>query len=96
MTILKPAANATLSQSRFTLSILHGNIPGAEIDISAFLLTAGGKMRGDTDMCFYGQTCVENGAVVLETASGFGARFDMDLSKIGRCHRENRDRSDHP
>ncbi|MEB4591634.1 TerD family protein [Candidatus Thiothrix sp. Deng01] len=85
MSILKPGANAKLSQLKFTLSISHAPIPGVEMDVSAFLLTAQGKVRGDGDMCFYGQTHIESGAVILDSASETGAVFSIDLSKVNQA-----------
>lgn len=84
--ILKPGANTALSKSRFTFSISHQAIPGVDMDVSAFLLTPSGKARGDGDMCFYGQPCVEAGAVTLDSAacSETGSAFSIDLSKVGQ------------
>ena len=55
MTILTPGANAPLPVGDLTVLIRHGAIPGAEIDVSAFLIGPNGKVRSDGDMCFYGQ-----------------------------------------
>lgn len=84
MTILKPGANAKLSQSKFTVSISYVPIPGVEMDVSAFLLTANGKVRNDNDMCFYGQTNIAAGAVILNNNSGSetGTAFSIDLSRL--------------
>ncbi len=84
MTMLTLGANAKLSQLKFTLSILYSRILGVDIDVSAFLLTAKGKVRGDGDMCFYGQTNVGDGAVILKNASysESGNVFSIDLSKV--------------
>lgn len=84
MTVLTPGANAKISQTSFTLSIAYQPINGVEINVSAFLLNANEKVRGDGDMCFYGQTHVGAGAVVLNntTYSGTGTQFSLDLSNI--------------
>jgi tellurite resistance protein TerA len=86
MSVLKPGANANLSPWKFALSISYGSIPGADLDVSAFLLTEKGKVRGDEDMCFYGQTQVGSGAVILNSASGSKTKteFLMDLVKVDR------------
>lgn len=86
MSVLKPGANANLSPWKFALSISYGSIPGADLDVSAFLLTDKGKVRGDEDMCFYGQTQVGSGAVILNSASGSKTKteFLMDLVKVDR------------
>ena len=63
MTVLSPGANAPLPSGDLTVLIRHGAIAGAEIDVSAFLVTGTGKVRSDADMCFYGQPAVASGAV---------------------------------
>lgn len=77
MTILSPGANAPLPVGDQTVLIRHGTIPGAEIDVSAFLVTGTGKVRSDADMCFYGQPSVAGGAVALAGASGGETRFTV-------------------
>ncbi|MBK9579126.1 MAG: TerD family protein [Fibrobacteres bacterium] len=86
MSVLKPGANANLSPWKFALSISYGSIPDVDIDVSAFLLTEKGKVRGDGDMCFYGQPQVGSGAVSLNPASGLKTKteFSMDLAKVDR------------
>ncbi|QQS04430.1 MAG: TerD family protein [Fibrobacterota bacterium] len=86
MSVLKPGANANLSPWKFALSISYGSIPDVDIDVSAFLLTEKGKVRGDGDMCFYGQPQVGSGAVILNPASGSKTKteFSMDLAKVDR------------
>jgi tellurite resistance protein TerA len=81
MTTLAPGANAPLSARSFPLSIRHGSLPGAEIDVSAFLVSATGKVRSDADMCFYGQPEVAGGALRLAGASGGETSFAVDLAK---------------
>jgi hypothetical protein len=61
MTFLSPGANAALPPGDLTVLIRHGTITGAEIDVSAFLVTGTGKVRSDADMCFYGQPSVAGG-----------------------------------
>ena len=82
MTILTPGANAPLAGTAVTLEILHSDIPGASIDVSAFQLGASGKVRGDHDMCFYNQSRIGGGAVELQSSSGGVTRFALDLSRI--------------
>lgn len=81
-TLLAPGANAPLAQSFLALTFSTGTIPGAEIDVSGFLVTASGKVRGDDDMCFYGQPRVAGGALGLTSAAGGRASFDLDLSRL--------------
>ena len=82
MTILSPGANAALPSGDLTVLIRHGVIPGAEIDVSAFLVTGTGKVRSDADMCFYGQPSVAGGAVALAGASGGETRFTVAPGRI--------------
>jgi tellurite resistance protein TerA len=82
MTVLSPGANATLPGGDLTVLIRHGTIPGAEIDVSAFLVTGTGKVRSDADMCFYGQPSVAGGVVALAGASGGETRFTVAPSRI--------------
>lgn len=82
MTVLSPGANAPLPSGDLTVLIRHGMIPGAEIDVSTFLVTGTGKVRSDADMCFYGQPSVAGGAVALAGASGGETRFTVAPSRI--------------
>ncbi|WP_347902882.1 TerD family protein [Pseudomonas purpurea] len=82
MTNLAPGANAPVATGQLTVTVSFSQLPGADIDVSAFVLNDAGKVRGDQDMCFYGQKSVNNGAVQLtETAAGRTV-FTLDLSKI--------------
>lgn len=80
--VLQPGANAPLGQTAINITFRTGQIPGAEIDISAFLVGANGKVRHDEDMCFYGKPIVENGAVALVGATPGEAIFGMDLARL--------------
>jgi tellurite resistance protein TerA len=82
MTVLSPGANAPLPAGDLTVLIRHGTIQGAEIDLSAFLVTGTGKVRSDADMCFYGQPSVAGGAVALAGASGGETRFSVAPGRI--------------
>ena len=82
MTVLSPGANAPLPAGDLTVLIRHGVIPGAEIDVSAFLVTGTGKVRSDADMCFYGQPSVAGGAVALAGSSGEETRFTVAPGQI--------------
>lgn len=82
MTVLSPGANAALPSGDLSVLIRHGTIPGAEIDVSAFLVTGTGKVRSDADMCFYGQPSVAGGAVALAGASGGETRFTVAPDRI--------------
>ena len=63
MTSLQMGANAPLISD--TVSIEISIAPGATIDVTALMLYAGGKVRGDGDMCFFNQPEIGGGAVRL-------------------------------
>lgn len=80
--MLAPGANAPIPTGPLTLVARHAGIAGSDIDLSAFLVGANGKVRTDADMCFYGQPSAENGAVVQESTDATSARFRIDTSKL--------------
>ena len=82
MTDLSPGANAGLPSGELTVLIRHTQIPGAEIDVSAFLVTKNGKVRSDADMCFYGQSSVAGGAVILQGSGNGQTRFTVSPDRI--------------
>lgn len=82
MTTLVPGGNAPVATGQVRVEISYSAIPGADIDVSAFVLNAAGKVRGDTDMCFYGQTNVLGGSVQMTEASAGRAVFTLDLSRL--------------
>ena len=82
MTALIPGGNAPVAAGPLQIDIRYSPLPGADIDISAFLLGASGKVRGDGDMCFYGQPSIQGGALRLTAASAGQALFDLDLGKL--------------
>ncbi|HBO6302964.1 TPA: TerD family protein, partial [Pseudomonas aeruginosa] len=61
MTTLVPGGNAPVATGQLRVDINYTPIAGADIDISAFALTTAGKVRGDGDMCFYGQPNILGG-----------------------------------
>jgi len=62
-----------------TLSAPGGRLRGYEC--SAYLLGAGGKVRGDRDMIFYNQAVSADGALRLSSSEG-EARFEVALDSI--------------
>ncbi|MCE6957751.1 VWA domain-containing protein [Cereibacter sphaeroides] len=82
MTELLPGANAALPPGPLTATIRHGILPGADIDVSAFLTAATGKVRGDADMVFYAQPSAEGGAVRHETGAAGETRFALNLAAL--------------
>ncbi|VVO16749.1 TerD family protein [Pseudomonas fluorescens] len=82
MATLVPGGNAPVATGQLRVDINYSPIPGAEIDVSAFMLGAAGKVRGDGDMCFYGQTSVLGSAVQMTESSAGRAVFTLDLSRL--------------
>ncbi len=82
MTTLVPGGNAPVATDQLRIDINYTPIPGADIDISAFALTNTGKVRGDGDMCFYGQPNILGGAVQQSESSAGKAVFTLDLRHI--------------
>ncbi|POA46248.1 tellurium resistance protein TerA [Pseudomonas sp. MPR-ANC1] len=82
MATLAPGGNAPVASGPLRVDINYSPIPGADIDVSAFVLGTTAKVRGDGDMCFYGQPSVLGGAVTLSDASAGRAVFTVDLSRL--------------
>ncbi|MCV9964731.1 VWA domain-containing protein [Pararhizobium sp. BT-229] len=82
MSILTPGANAPVPSSNITATVTLHPIPGVDVDVSAFLLKADGKVRNDDDMCFYGQPSVCGGNVVLVGSEEGRTVFRLNLSSI--------------
>ena len=82
MATLLPGGNAAVATGQLRVDISYSPIPGAEIDVSAFALGSAGKVRGDGDMCFYGQTSVLGGAVQMTESAAGRAVFTLDLSRL--------------
>jgi len=80
--MLTPGANAPLPSGPLTLDIRHGGIPGADIDVSVFLVGASGKVGSDADMCFYGQASVAGGALVQTHTDTTSARFSLTPARL--------------
>jgi stress response protein SCP2 len=82
MTVLTPGANASVPSPRPTAIITITPVAGIDLDVSAFLLKADGKVRTDDDMCFYGQPSVAGGKVALVSSDGGRTEFRLDLGAI--------------
>lgn len=82
MTSLVPGGNAPVATGQLQVTIAYAPIAGADIDVSAFVLTSAGKVRGDGDMCFYGQTSVLGGAVQMTESVAGRAVFSLDLARL--------------
>ncbi len=82
MTALVPGANAPVTSEQVQIKIDFTPIPGADIDISAFVLGSSGKVRGDGDMCFYGQPNVLDGVLCMTSSTAGAAVFSLDLTRL--------------
>ncbi|MFT5781305.1 MAG: tellurite resistance protein TerA [Pseudomonas sp.] len=82
MTVLTPGANTSIPDGALTVTVSYSPVAGADLDVSAFQLLASGKVRGDTDMCFYGQKSVGNGALQMTEVSAGRAVFKLDPNGI--------------
>ncbi|MBF6042997.1 TerD family protein [Pseudomonas baetica] len=82
MANLVPGGNAPVASGQLRVDINYSPIPGADIDVSAFALGDSAKVRGDGDMCFYGQPQILGGAVQLTESSAGRAVFSLDTSRL--------------
>lgn len=91
MSVLTPGANLPLPASDAVLTFSYQTSQG-DLDITAYLLDAQtNKVRGDSDMIFYGQRQTSNGSVVLESSGNQTvirintAMVDNAIGKIAIC-----------
>ena len=54
---LTPGGNAALNSNNIVIRVCSGT----NIDVAAYRLASNGKVRGDGDMIFYGQTRIDAG-----------------------------------
>lgn len=80
MSTLTPGGNVAVTGGQLRVAVHFS--PGIDLDFSAFALDASGKVRGDDDMCFYGQPNVLEGAVQLSANAPGKAQFDIDLHRL--------------
>jgi len=77
---LSKGANAPVPAGAIDITVRFDAKPaGLDVDISAYLLDAAGKVRGDADMIFYNQPASPDGAVRFDQAQG---RFAIDTARI--------------
>jgi tellurite resistance protein TerA len=74
---LQRGANTSIGTGAVRVAVDLEPSPGASVDVSAYLLGEGGKVRGDHDMVFFNQPSGADGAVRLD-----GSRFDVDLDRV--------------
>lgn len=81
---LQQGGNAALADDHATIAFSWGIQAGRDVDadVSAYLLTASGKVRGDTDMVFYNQPEASGGAALFDASVGSRGGFRIDLSKL--------------
>lgn len=90
MTVLTMGGNAAVPGDDFEVTVRWKLQSSAidEIDVSAFILTASGKVASDDDMIFYGQRADKTGAVRMtesnRSAAGdtHEANFAFDLKRL--------------
>ncbi len=77
MTILMPGGNLTIPTERITVTLRSDRT----VDASAYRLYANGKVRGDSDMVFYGQLANEDQSISLNQ-HGNQAIFQLNLPQL--------------
>ena len=85
MTTLTPGANTGVASGTLSVTVSYTPVTGADLDVSAFLLNESGKVRGDNDMCFFGQQSVNNGAVKLVESAAGRSVFSVNLDAIDQA-----------
>ncbi|CDG16274.1 vWA domain-containing protein [Xenorhabdus doucetiae] len=80
---LQAGQNIVLSTTSLRLTLSYPTTASfhSEIDASAFLLNASGKVRGDSDFYFYNHPAAADNSLVLETFHQHSV-ITLDLSKI--------------
>ncbi|BET95535.1 vWA domain-containing protein [Xenorhabdus taiwanensis] len=80
---LQAGQNIVLSKTYFRFTLSYPATPSfrSEVDASAFLLNANGKVRGDSDFYFYNNPAAADNSLILE-ASHQGSIITVDLTKI--------------
>lgn len=74
---LTPGGNAPVPNQELRVRILSG----ASVDASSFRLYADGKVKGDADMCFYGQPQNDDNTISL-IAEGNNTTFVVALNRL--------------
>lgn len=82
MADLTQGANAPVAGTSLTVSVDWPARPGVDADITAYLLTEAGKVRGDADMVFYNNASGGDGAIRYVAGTSPRGRFEVDLAKM--------------
>ncbi|PHM71842.1 VWA domain-containing protein [Xenorhabdus kozodoii] len=80
---LQAGQNIVLSKTLLRITLSYPTTPSfrSEVDTSAFLLNANGKVRGDSDFYFYNHPTAADHSLVLETAHQ-SSTITVDLTKM--------------
>lgn len=84
MTDLQQGGNAVVPGQVLTIAFAWTPPAGRDVDadVSAYLLGASGKVRGDADMVFYNQPSGGDGAVRFEGSAGTRGGFEVDFARL--------------
>lgn len=80
--LISKGGNAPIQQTAHVITFDVGVIPGADIDVSGFIVNAAGKVRSDADMCFYAQPTVGGGSLELMASSPGSVKFKVDPARM--------------
>jgi len=86
MTDLAMGANTGLASGRGEVVIRHAQDAGIDVNLTAFLVGADGKVRSDADMVFFNQPAGEGGSATYHPPAVQGAtvthRLGFDLARL--------------
>lgn len=88
MTALIQGGNAPLPAGSISLTVSFAAPPqGFEVDVSAYVLGADGRVRGDADMIFFNQPALPDGSLTLRdrTLTAQLDRLAPDIERIALC-----------
>ena len=83
---LQPGQNTTLAQARGQVRVSHTASADLDVNLTAFLVTASGKVINDDDMVFFNAPQHASGAATFIAPAASGATLshciDFDLSRL--------------
>lgn len=79
---LQQGGNALVGLTNVAVSLNWNAAQGVDGDVSAYLLTESGKVRGDSDMIFYNQASDADGAVRFVRSIPTKGGFEIDLTRV--------------
>lgn len=82
MVELTQGANAPLAGASVIVAVDWPASVSVEADVSAYLLTDAGRVRGDADMMFFNNPVGGEGAVRFSAGGGPRGRFEIDLANV--------------